>query len=164
MRGGAKAAPPNALRRAARASTACEPPGTSQWMLSNVALVPRTGPRSHIRPVRRPARSGRRLEVAGVRASSTDCMNSAPQNENACKTRPRCYHCFRIEPATPPIGVVHRRHHPTFHPCVARYVWRQKDSNEYIKYVSDSSFEQDVLKSDTPVLVDYWPNGAARAA
>jgi thioredoxin 1 len=25
-----------------------------------------------------------------------------------------------------------------------------------IKYVSDSSFEQDVLKSDTPVLVDYW--------
>ena len=25
-----------------------------------------------------------------------------------------------------------------------------------IKYVSDSSFENDVLKSDTPVLVDYW--------
>ena len=25
-----------------------------------------------------------------------------------------------------------------------------------IKYVSDSSFEQDVLKSDGPVLVDYW--------
>ena len=25
-----------------------------------------------------------------------------------------------------------------------------------VKYVSDSSFENDVLKSDTPVLVDYW--------
>ena len=25
-----------------------------------------------------------------------------------------------------------------------------------IKQVSDSSFEQDVLKSETPVLVDYW--------
>ncbi|HTN50727.1 MAG TPA: thioredoxin TrxA [Burkholderiaceae bacterium] len=25
-----------------------------------------------------------------------------------------------------------------------------------IKQVSDSSFEQDVLKSGTPVLVDYW--------
>ncbi|MBM3409598.1 MAG: thioredoxin TrxA [Betaproteobacteria bacterium] len=25
-----------------------------------------------------------------------------------------------------------------------------------IKQVSDSSFDQDVLKSDTPVLVDYW--------
>lgn len=25
-----------------------------------------------------------------------------------------------------------------------------------IKHVSDASFEQDVLKADTPVLVDYW--------
>ncbi len=25
-----------------------------------------------------------------------------------------------------------------------------------IKQVSDASFDQDVLKSDTPVLVDYW--------
>jgi thioredoxin 1 len=25
-----------------------------------------------------------------------------------------------------------------------------------IKHVSDASFEQDVLKSDAPVLVDYW--------
>ena len=25
-----------------------------------------------------------------------------------------------------------------------------------IVHVSDASFEQDVLKSDTPVLVDYW--------
>src|SRR5512144_2319808 len=25
-----------------------------------------------------------------------------------------------------------------------------------IKYISDASFEQDVLKSDNPVLVDYW--------
>jgi thioredoxin 1 len=28
--------------------------------------------------------------------------------------------------------------------------------SETIKYVSDASFETDVLKSDHPVLVDYW--------
>lgn len=28
--------------------------------------------------------------------------------------------------------------------------------SEYITNVSDASFEQDVLKSDSPVLVDYW--------
>ena len=28
--------------------------------------------------------------------------------------------------------------------------------SEAIKYVSDASFESDVLKSDQPVLVDYW--------
>ena len=28
--------------------------------------------------------------------------------------------------------------------------------SENIKQVTDSSFEQDVLKSSTPVLVDYW--------
>ena len=28
--------------------------------------------------------------------------------------------------------------------------------NENIKYVSDASFEADVLKSDKPVLVDFW--------
>jgi thioredoxin 1 len=28
--------------------------------------------------------------------------------------------------------------------------------SENIKYVSDASFEADVLKSDTPVLVDFW--------
>lgn len=28
--------------------------------------------------------------------------------------------------------------------------------NEHIKTLSDESFEQDVLKSDKPVLVDYW--------
>src|SRR5436190_22104411 len=28
--------------------------------------------------------------------------------------------------------------------------------SENIKQVSDSTFEQDVLKSSTPVLVDYW--------
>jgi thioredoxin 1 len=33
----------------------------------------------------------------------------------------------------------------------------RKDSKmSDIKYVSDASFEQDVIKSDTPVLVDYW--------
>jgi thioredoxin 1 len=29
-------------------------------------------------------------------------------------------------------------------------------SSEAIKHISDASFESDVLKSDTPVLVDYW--------
>jgi thioredoxin 1 len=35
----------------------------------------------------------------------------------------------------------------------------QKDyfmASELIKHISDSSFEADVLKSGTPVLVDYW--------
>jgi thioredoxin 1 len=29
-------------------------------------------------------------------------------------------------------------------------------ANNLIKHVSDSSFEADVLKSDQPVLVDFW--------
>jgi thioredoxin 1 len=29
-------------------------------------------------------------------------------------------------------------------------------SNDLIKHVSDSSFESDVIKSDKPVLVDFW--------
>ena len=29
-------------------------------------------------------------------------------------------------------------------------------ASELIKHVSDASFEGDVLKSSTPVLVDYW--------
>ena len=29
-------------------------------------------------------------------------------------------------------------------------------ASDLIKHVSDSSFESDVLKSDKPVLVDYW--------
>ncbi|HYP85766.1 thioredoxin TrxA [Variovorax sp.] len=29
-------------------------------------------------------------------------------------------------------------------------------ASDLIKNISDSSFETDVLKSDTPVLVDYW--------
>jgi thioredoxin 1 len=32
----------------------------------------------------------------------------------------------------------------------------QTMSSELIKHVSDASFESDVLKSDKPVLVDYW--------
>ncbi|CAN5133845.1 thioredoxin TrxA [soil metagenome] len=28
--------------------------------------------------------------------------------------------------------------------------------SELIKHISDASFEEDVLKSETPVLVDYW--------
>jgi thioredoxin 1 len=30
------------------------------------------------------------------------------------------------------------------------------ENSEHIKHVSDGSFETDVLKSTTPVLVDYW--------
>ncbi len=29
-------------------------------------------------------------------------------------------------------------------------------SSELIKHISDATFEADVLKSDKPVLVDYW--------
>ena len=29
-------------------------------------------------------------------------------------------------------------------------------ASDLIKHISDSSFEADVLKSDKPVLVDYW--------
>ena len=29
-------------------------------------------------------------------------------------------------------------------------------ASELIKHISDASFEADVLKSNTPVLVDYW--------
>ncbi len=29
-------------------------------------------------------------------------------------------------------------------------------SNDLIQHVSDASFETDILKSDQPVLVDYW--------
>ena len=32
----------------------------------------------------------------------------------------------------------------------------EKSMSENIKYVSDASFEADVLKSDKPVLVDFW--------
>lgn len=28
--------------------------------------------------------------------------------------------------------------------------------SEHIKHITDASFEADVLKSDTPVLVDFW--------
>lgn len=35
--------------------------------------------------------------------------------------------------------------------------------SEHIHYVTDANFESEVLQSATPVLVDYWPNGAVRA-
>jgi thioredoxin 1 len=35
--------------------------------------------------------------------------------------------------------------------------------SENITHVTDATFSDDVLKSDTPVLVDYWASGAARA-
>jgi thioredoxin 1 len=32
----------------------------------------------------------------------------------------------------------------------------EENMSENIKYISDASFEADVLKSDRPVLVDFW--------
>jgi thioredoxin 1 len=32
----------------------------------------------------------------------------------------------------------------------------EKHMSDLIVHVTDSSFEDEVLKSDTPVLVDYW--------
>jgi thioredoxin 1 len=32
----------------------------------------------------------------------------------------------------------------------------EETMSENIKYITDASFEQDVLKSDKPVLVDFW--------
>ena len=31
--------------------------------------------------------------------------------------------------------------------------------SDAIKYVSDASFDQDVMKSDKPVLLDFWAEG-----
>jgi thioredoxin 1 len=33
---------------------------------------------------------------------------------------------------------------------------KRKPMNEFIHHVSDANFEPEVLKSDVPVLVDYW--------
>jgi thioredoxin-like negative regulator of GroEL len=30
--------------------------------------------------------------------------------------------------------------------------------------VTDASFDTDVIKSEEPVVVDFWPNGAGHAA
>lgn len=47
---------------------------------------------------------------------------------------------------------------PCFLPMQMRAVGgvRKDAKMSDIKYISDASFEQDVLKSDGPVLVDYW--------
>ena len=35
--------------------------------------------------------------------------------------------------------------------------------SEHIHYVTDGNFDVEVLQCQTPVLVDYWANGAGRA-
>lgn len=35
-------------------------------------------------------------------------------------------------------------------------IWEKTMASDLIKHVSDASFEADVLKSDKPVLVDFW--------
>jgi thioredoxin 1 len=59
-------------------------------------------------------------------------------------------------PAT--ILSVTRNIHPGRSPGPASVVFsdERKDQKMTIKHVSDASFEQDVLKSDVPVLVDFW--------
>jgi thioredoxin 1 len=41
-------------------------------------------------------------------------------------------------------------HHPSFYPHT------EATMSENIKHITDASFEMDVLKSDKPVLVDFW--------
>jgi len=36
-------------------------------------------------------------------------------------------------------------------------------SSPHIVHTTDATFSQDVLKSDKPVLLDFWPSGAVRA-
>jgi thioredoxin 1 len=36
--------------------------------------------------------------------------------------------------------------------------------SDLIVHVTDGSFEDEVLKSDTPVLVDYWAEWCGRSA
>nr|WP_274520703.1 MULTISPECIES: thioredoxin TrxA [Ectothiorhodospira] len=47
--------------------------------------------------------------------------------------------------------------HGQFACCLRRHSNRRSIAvSENITYVTDGSFEEDVLKSDQPVLVDYW--------
>lgn len=36
------------------------------------------------------------------------------------------------------------------------YIWRQRTLSDSIVYVTDDSFDAEVLNTDGPVLVDYW--------
>jgi thioredoxin 1 len=43
-----------------------------------------------------------------------------------------------------------------FSPAATFPAQREERMSENISHVTDATFEPDVLKSDTPVLVDYW--------
>jgi thioredoxin 1 len=54
-----------------------------------------------------------------------------------------------------PLGLCTGLHPHPFQPCPPCLAQKGLEMSD-IKYVSDTTFEQDVLKSDNPVLVDYW--------
>ena len=61
-------------------------------------------------------------------------------------------------PATVPLGTWGFCHNGTIQSTRSAHIFREgkRMASELIKHVSDASFEGDVLKSSTPVLVDYW--------
>jgi thioredoxin 1 len=64
----------------------------------------------------------------------------------------RC--CLRAADLSANVDLVPRPIGP--YPPVARFPSSEEQMSEHIKHVTDASFDSDVLKAGTPVLVDYW--------